>query len=93
MHGNVLKWVQDCFASSYEGLPVDGSAYETVSQLKLTGDLADMNGRDSCSYRMVRGGDWADPPSEFRSAFRHYGEAREAYRSGGVGFRAARDLK
>lgn len=26
MHGNVLQWVQDCFAASYAGLPRDGSA-------------------------------------------------------------------
>ncbi len=44
MHGNVLQWVQDCFAPSYAGLPTDGSAYETVVDLKATGRLSRMTG-------------------------------------------------
>ena len=36
MHGNVLQWVQDCFASSYAGLPSDGSAYEVAVTLRLS---------------------------------------------------------
>jgi len=90
MHGNVLQWVQDCFAPSYDGLPADGSAFETVIQLKLIGDLADMTGKSSCAYRMLRGGDWADPPAEIRSAFRNFGLA-SGERSGGIGFRVARN--
>lgn len=35
-----------CFASSYVGLPTDGTAYETVTTLRLTGDLASMSGLD-----------------------------------------------
>ena len=57
MQGNVLQWVQDCFAPDYSGLPEDGRAYETGVTLRLTGDLAAMYGTNSCSYRMVRGGD------------------------------------
>jgi formylglycine-generating enzyme required for sulfatase activity len=95
MHGNVLQWVQDCFASSYSGLPTDGSAYEEAIQLK-TGVPFLMIGTNSCSYRIVRGGDWGDPPSMIRSAFRNFGPGRGAtlhdYRSGGVGFRVARTL-
>ena len=29
MHGNVWEWVEDCFNPSYEGAPVDGSAWVT----------------------------------------------------------------
>jgi formylglycine-generating enzyme required for sulfatase activity len=96
MHGNVLQWVQDCFASSYAGLPADGSAYEMDVQLKLTGRLAQLSGTKSCSYRMVRGGDWGNPPRMIRSASRNFGPGPGAtlqeYRSGGVGFRVARTL-
>jgi formylglycine-generating enzyme required for sulfatase activity len=95
MHGNVLQWVQDCFAASYSGLPKDGSPYEQAIQLK-TGPFPDMIGTNSCSYRMVRGGDWGDPPSMIRSAFRNFGPGPGAtlqdYCSGGVGFRVARTL-
>ena len=75
----------------------DGTAYETVVQLKEAGPFADMTGTSSCSYRRVRGGDWGDPPAMIRSAFRNHGPAPgatlEDYRSGGVGFRVARDLE
>jgi formylglycine-generating enzyme required for sulfatase activity len=96
MNGNVLQWVQDCFSNSYAGLPIDGSAYETSVQVKLKGDLSVMNGNNSCSYRMLRGGDWGDPPRQIRSAFRNFapppGETLQEYRSGGVGFRVARTI-
>ncbi len=59
MNGNVLQWVQDCFAESYAGLPTDGSAYETSVVLKTAGTFQEMAATNSCSYRMVRGGDWA----------------------------------
>jgi formylglycine-generating enzyme required for sulfatase activity len=94
MHGNVLQWVQDCFAPSYDGLPADGSAFETVLQLKLTGDLSEMSGTNSCAYRMLRGGDWGDPPAMIRSAFRNFGPPPGALvqGTGGAGFRVATDV-
>ena len=53
MHGNVHEWVEDCWNGSYEGSPVDGSAW-------LRGD---------CDSREVRGGSWINPPRKLRSAF------------------------
>ena len=52
MHGNVLQWVQDCFAASYSGLPADGSAYEEAVVLKTAGPFPwfDMSGTSACSY-------------------------------------------
>jgi len=35
MHGNVQEWVQDCYASSYSGLPTDGSASEVNCQVRV----------------------------------------------------------
>jgi formylglycine-generating enzyme required for sulfatase activity len=98
MHGNVLQWVQDCFAASYSGLPADGSAYEEAVVLKTAGPFPwfDMSGTSACSYRMVRGGDWGDTPSMIRSASRNFGPGPGAtlqnYRSGGLGFRVAKTL-
>ena len=99
MHGNVLQWVQDCFAPDYSALPTDGTPYLKNVLLKTTGDFAFMNGQSSCAYRMLRGGDWGDPPMMIRSAARNFvpppappPATIEDYRSGGVGFRVARTL-
>ena len=97
MNGNVLQWVQDCFASSYSGLATDGTAYETDTELKMTGELADMSGTHSCAYRVLRGGNWGDPPAQIRSAFRNFapppGATLQAYRTSGGGFRVARTVE
>lgn len=98
MNGNVMQWVQDCFAPSfsYAGLPADGSAYQEAVTLKLSGDLKIMNGTSSCAHHMLRGGDWGDPPAMIRSAARSFGpppgSPLQNYRSAGVGFRVARVL-
>lgn len=96
MNGNALQWVQDCLAMSYANLPADGSAYETADTLRLSGDLAALDGKRSCDYRVLRGGDWGDPPGQIRSAFRSFAPFPEGtlrdYASGGVGFRVARTL-
>lgn len=95
MPGNALQWVQDCYAT-YDRLPSDGSAYETDIELTTGVPLSYMVGTRSCSYRMLRGGDWGDPSRMMRSAFRNFGPGPGAtlqdYRSGGVGFRVARDV-
>lgn len=55
MSGNVYQWVEDCAHDTYEGAPVDGSAWI---------DKAD------CRKRMARGGSWADVARFARSAAR-----------------------
>lgn len=60
MIGNVWEWVQDCRNDSYDGAPVDGSAWES-------GD---------CSRRVLRGGHWVSEPVIARVASRGYGIAR-----------------
>jgi formylglycine-generating enzyme required for sulfatase activity len=54
MVGNVWEWTQDCFHTSYDGAPDDGSAW-------TSGD---------CSSHVVRGGTWDFAPRDLRSANR-----------------------
>ena len=54
VHGNVREWVQDNWHASYDGAPVDGSAWES--------------GR--AGRRAVRGGSWGSRPRYLRSAYR-----------------------
>ena len=90
MSGNVLQYLADCFNGAYTTLPSNGSAYKTDVQLNITGDLSYMNGTNSCDYRMVRGGDFGDPPQLLRSACRNWapgqGATLKTYSSSGLGF-------
>jgi formylglycine-generating enzyme required for sulfatase activity len=56
MHGNVWEWVQDVVHDSYDGAPLDGSAWEEG------GDQA---------RRVLRGGSWLYNPRYLRSALRN----------------------
>jgi formylglycine-generating enzyme required for sulfatase activity len=57
MHGNVWEWCEDDYHSSYEGAPIDGSAWvETY--------------RES-SRKLLRGGSWGNDTEYWRSAFRY----------------------
>lgn len=95
MSGNVLQFVADCLGT-YDKTPRDGGPFIENIGLKLDGDLADLSGTQSCSYRIARGGDWGDPPEQFRSGFRNFAPPPPAtldnFRSAGLGFRVARDL-
>ena len=55
VHGNVLEWVQDCYADSYRGAPLDG--HQALD-------------RNDCPERVLRGGSWCVFPWFLRSAFR-----------------------
>ena len=46
MSGNVWEWVEDCWNNSYNGAPIDGSAW-------TSGD---------CGSRVVRGSSWYSFP-------------------------------
>jgi formylglycine-generating enzyme required for sulfatase activity len=76
MNGNVREWVEDCTAY-YSPQDVDGRA--------RTSDCR------SPDFRMKRGGSWADPPAQARSAARSFGYFDYPDRS--TGFRAARTLE
>lgn len=55
MHGNVWEWCLDHWHPSYEGAPIDGSAWMTEGDSR---------------YRLLRGGSWYDIPGYCRSANR-----------------------
>jgi formylglycine-generating enzyme required for sulfatase activity len=55
MFGNVAEFVADCFTTSHEGAPVDGSA-----RTDATG----------CAIRVVKGASWAAEPGSLRPAVR-----------------------
>jgi formylglycine-generating enzyme required for sulfatase activity len=55
MHGNAWEWVEDCWRNSYQGAPLDGSAWAIACPDER---------------RVVRGGSWGYDPRSLRAAFR-----------------------
>jgi formylglycine-generating enzyme required for sulfatase activity len=70
MHGNVWEWCADCWHETYQGAPRDSQAW--------------IKNGDS-DLRSLRGGSWADRPSQLRSASRSAYEADSLNRT--IGFR------
>jgi formylglycine-generating enzyme required for sulfatase activity len=80
MVGNVWQWIEDCEHSNYDGAPTDGSAW-------IEGGNCNLHTRDR---RIVRGGSWASPPEQLRSAFRNGNSRTFGYNR--IGFRVGRTL-
>lgn len=72
--GNVEEWAEDCWAPAHSDAPIDGSAWVS----------------GSCVWRVLRGGGWASPSTQVRSAARMGREPE--WRAPWAGFRVARDL-
>lgn len=64
VHGNVWEWCEDVWHKTYDGAPVDGSAWR--------------QGGDQ-SLRAVRGGSWGNLPRILRSASRRRSYAFDRY--------------
>ncbi|MEO1743101.1 MAG: formylglycine-generating enzyme family protein [Cyanobacteria bacterium J06629_9] len=56
LHGNLWEWCLDDYHDSYEGAPVDGSAW--------------LNSEERNSRKVLRGGSWIRSPEGCRSAYR-----------------------
>jgi formylglycine-generating enzyme required for sulfatase activity len=84
MHGNVSEWVEDTSHESYEGVPVDGTAWVLQRPPWL------MEPRSSVSVRVLRGGSWSSNPQYLRAAFRDWDSTID--RISFLGFRLARTL-
>jgi formylglycine-generating enzyme required for sulfatase activity len=65
MHGNVWEWCLDQWHPSYEGAPMDASAW-VDAYIKR----ADVNKDDRFISRLLRGGSWGALPGYCRSACR-----------------------
>ena len=63
MHGNVWEWCLDDWHESYEGAPVNGSAWVDGAEGKST------KGKEE--RKLLRGGSWGINPWDCRSARRH----------------------
>jgi formylglycine-generating enzyme required for sulfatase activity len=67
MHGNVWEWCLDQWHPSYEGAPMDASAW-VDAYIKR----ADVNKDDRFISRLLRGGSWLNHPGGCRSAYRNH---------------------
>ena len=76
VHGNVDEWVEDCWNRSYEGAPVDGSAWT--------------DGNCDWRIRVFRGGSWYSGPGNLRAANRSGKDSGD--RNNDIGFRVARKI-
>jgi formylglycine-generating enzyme required for sulfatase activity len=77
MHGNVWEWCLDDWHGSYEGAPVDGSAW-------VDGAEGQSSKREG-GTRLLRGGSWNFNPRDCRSALRL--RYRPVLANGYIGFR------
>jgi formylglycine-generating enzyme required for sulfatase activity len=77
MHGNVLQWVEDCYAEELDDAPADGAVWKEAC-------------KDETSFRVVRGGSWLGSPDFLRSSYRT-GEVPVSHNDN-IGFRVTRVL-
>jgi formylglycine-generating enzyme required for sulfatase activity len=77
MHGNVWEWCLDDWHESYEGAPVDGSAWVKAGEANdkrsvKGGKQRSVEARALSGTRLLRGGSWSRFPDLCRSAYRYH---------------------
>ncbi|MBI3408505.1 MAG: formylglycine-generating enzyme family protein [Planctomycetes bacterium] len=75
MHGYVWEWCADCYHDDYKDAPTDGSAWF----------------KPETKTRVIRGGSFADPAEQVRSAFRR--DVEPTTKSDTIGFRCVLSKK
>ena len=88
MHGNVREWVEDCWHVSYEGAPLDGSAWVGGGETERV--LHGGSWVNITSTRVLRGGSWINATPTLRAAKRDWNTTGN--RASVNGFRVARTL-
>ncbi|MGI4943315.1 MAG: SUMF1/EgtB/PvdO family nonheme iron enzyme [Janthinobacterium lividum] len=68
MQGGVAQWVEDCWHSTYQGAPSDGSAWRTPN----------------CPRHVLRGGSWNNPPSSTTVSGRNFYDSGVRYLANGM---------
>ena len=68
MQGSVAQWVEDCWHSTYQGAPSDGSAWRTPN----------------CPRHVLRGGSWKNPPSDITVSGRNFYDSGVRYLANGM---------
>lgn len=89
LHGNVLEWVNDWYASDYYNFPQWVRYGPCTSDHYERSVKENRTGPESGSNRVVRGGSWGNSAGDCRSAYR--GKYVPGYRYHDLGFRLARD--
>lgn len=75
MHGNVWEWCLDDWHDNYDSAPIDGSAWLDHNN--------NLNQKEGAA--LLRGGSWINDPTSCRSAYRHYNDRDNRFKS--FGFR------
>ena len=68
VQGGVAEWVEDCWHSTYQGAPADGTPWRS----------------SSCSRHVLRGGSWNSPPGDITVSSRNFYDANVRYLTNGV---------
>ena len=68
VQGGVAEWVEDCWHSTYQGAPADGSPWHG----------------SFCSKHVLRGGSWNSPPGDITVSSRNFYDANVRYLTNGV---------
>ena len=68
MQGGVAQWVDDCWHSTYQGAPSDGSAWRTPN----------------CPRHVLRGGSWKNPPPDVTVSGRNFYDSGVRYLANGM---------
>jgi formylglycine-generating enzyme required for sulfatase activity len=68
MEGGVAEWVDDCWHTSYQSAPPDGTAWRSPN----------------CLRHVLRGGSWMNPPTDITVRIRNFYDTNVRYLANGM---------